>query len=215
MRRARTARWTVHLAVLLLLLKATVPMLASVAAAAQGRSVAEICDVYGVALPRHHGTGLTPHVRGGETDPPRGDRHHVGHVDRQHDLGHVHHVHHVDHIDGADSTGDASPALETVRTTAIVEEALSAPPPQAPPLAEVSGEGPGGNGHRSSDTRHAGDHCVLTVLAAAAAPAATGVMPFGEASAAVVREHATGRALAPDASERWAALLNRGPPAPA
>ena len=47
-------RWTVHLAVVALLLKAAVPMLASAAAHLQGKSVAQVCNVYGVALPAKH-----------------------------------------------------------------------------------------------------------------------------------------------------------------
>jgi hypothetical protein len=47
-------RWTVTLAVVALLLKAAVPMLASAAAQLQGKSVAQVCDVYGVALPQQH-----------------------------------------------------------------------------------------------------------------------------------------------------------------
>jgi hypothetical protein len=42
-----------HLVVLLLLFKAAVPLMASAAASLQGRPVAEICDIYGVALPAH------------------------------------------------------------------------------------------------------------------------------------------------------------------
>jgi hypothetical protein len=45
---SRLALWA---AVCTLLLKAAVPMLASAAAGLQGRSVAQVCTVYGVALP--------------------------------------------------------------------------------------------------------------------------------------------------------------------
>jgi hypothetical protein len=44
------ARWVVHLAILGLLLKAAVPLLASAAARLQGVAVAQVCEVYGVAL---------------------------------------------------------------------------------------------------------------------------------------------------------------------
>lgn len=47
-RRSRRALWV---AVCALLLKAAVPLLASTAAAARGVSVAQVCHVYGVALP--------------------------------------------------------------------------------------------------------------------------------------------------------------------
>ena len=49
--RRRFQRLPVWAFALLLAFKAAVPMLASVAASAQGRGVAEICSVYGVALP--------------------------------------------------------------------------------------------------------------------------------------------------------------------
>ena len=48
---SRVALWA---AVCVLLLKAAVPMLASAAAALQGVSVAEVCTVYGVAIPDPH-----------------------------------------------------------------------------------------------------------------------------------------------------------------
>jgi hypothetical protein len=49
MARAHPLRqWTVLVAVFALLLKAAVPMLASAAAHAQGKAVADICSVYGV-----------------------------------------------------------------------------------------------------------------------------------------------------------------------
>ena len=43
------ARWIVLLAVLALLLKAAVPLLASAAARLQGVAVGEVCELYGVA----------------------------------------------------------------------------------------------------------------------------------------------------------------------
>jgi hypothetical protein len=49
-RSRRLAFWIVHLTVLLLLLKAAVPLLASSAAYLQGKGVGEICEIYGVVL---------------------------------------------------------------------------------------------------------------------------------------------------------------------
>ncbi|WP_280151190.1 DUF2946 family protein [Piscinibacter sp. XHJ-5] len=63
-------RWTVRLAVVALLLKAAVPMLASMAAQLQGASVAQVCDVYGVALPSHH-----DHAHHGEHAGHHGEHH--------------------------------------------------------------------------------------------------------------------------------------------
>ena len=60
-----------HLVVLLLLFKAAVPLMASAAARLQGRPVAEICDIYGVALPA---SGDQSRVSGITADPA-GDAH--------------------------------------------------------------------------------------------------------------------------------------------
>jgi hypothetical protein len=56
------ARWVVHLAILALLLKAAVPLLASAAARLQGVAVAQVCEVYGVAL--LPATASHPHAAG-------------------------------------------------------------------------------------------------------------------------------------------------------
>jgi hypothetical protein len=73
-------RLTSWLFVAALLLKSAVPMLASAAAGLQGKATAEVCDVYGVALPAR--------------DPQ-------GHAD--------HHAHHA-HGDASASTGDPAPS---------------------------------------------------------------------------------------------------------
>jgi hypothetical protein len=44
-------RWIADVLILLLLCNAAVPLMASAAAGLQGKPVAEICDIYGVALP--------------------------------------------------------------------------------------------------------------------------------------------------------------------
>ena len=71
LRSRRLAFWTVHVAVLLLLLKAAVPLLASAAADLQGKGVGEICQIYGVVLAK-----ADPHAEHGS---------------------HAHHVHHAHH----------------------------------------------------------------------------------------------------------------------
>jgi hypothetical protein len=145
----RLARWTVHVAVFVLLLKAAVPLLASVAAQAQGRGVAEICDVYGVALPSQQA--------------------HVGHAEHAHHAGH---------------TGHASDA------------------------------GHPGHGEPGSDSRHRGDHCVLTALSTLVTPASLeGVdLAVGDEALAYTHLASDHPDRAPDASARWAVLLKHGPP---
>jgi hypothetical protein len=81
--RSRSSRVVLWAAMCALLLKAAVPLLASAAAAALDKSVAEVCTVYGVALPdpraqhhaRHH------HVHDGHAAPG-------GHDDGSHVLAH-------------------------------------------------------------------------------------------------------------------------------
>ena len=72
--RTLSSRITLWVAVCALLLKAAVPMLASAAAGVQGRAVAEICTVYGVAQPAAQ-------------DPHAGDAHahHLQHDPHEHD----------------------------------------------------------------------------------------------------------------------------------
>ncbi|NUZ06804.1 hypothetical protein HQN59_13650 [Schlegelella sp. ID0723] len=83
----RQKHWTVRLAVALLLLGSAVPLLASAAAALQGRGVGEICSIYGVVLP-------APDV------PATG-------ADAQHHAAHTHH-HHADAHAAAGGTTDPS-----------------------------------------------------------------------------------------------------------
>lgn len=81
---------TVWAAVAALLLKSAVPLLASTAAQWQGKSVAEVCSVYGVDLgirvatphdphAHHHGhqaaAPAAPHDGGGHSDPSHGSDH--------------------------------------------------------------------------------------------------------------------------------------------
>ncbi|MGH8797087.1 MAG: hypothetical protein ACREXI_08540, partial [Caldimonas sp.] len=143
----RLARWTVHVAVFVLLLKAAVPLLASVAAQAQGKGVAEICDVYGVALPTHQA----------RADHPE-HAHHAGHAGHAIDAGHAGHA---------------------------------------------------GHGEPGSDSRHRGDHCVLTALSTLATPASLEGVDLAVANGALAYTHAASERSdrAPDASARWAVLL--------
>jgi hypothetical protein len=83
----------VHLAILALLLKAAVPMLASAAARLQGVPVGQVCEVYGVALVAP--TAAQPHAG------HAGHEHHAVHAEPSepapkppgHDTG----AHHGDH----------------------------------------------------------------------------------------------------------------------
>ena len=152
----RLARWTVHVAVFVLLLKAAVPLLASVAAQAQGKGVAEICDVYGVALPSQQ--------------------------------AHVHHAMHA-----ADHAGDAGRVGH-------------------PEHAGHSGHS--GHGEPGSDSRHRGDHCVLTALSALVTPASLEGIDLAVAKGSLAYTHTADERpdRAPDASARWAVLLKHGPP---
>jgi hypothetical protein len=100
--RSRSSRFVLWAAMCALLLKAAVPMLASAAAAAQGKSVADVCAVYGVALP-------DPHAQ------HRGHDHahhgHSGHDPASHTL-----AHHGDHcalsaLAALATPGSAQPAV--------------------------------------------------------------------------------------------------------
>lgn len=154
------ARWTVHLAVFVLLLQAAVPLLAFVAAQAQGKGVAEICDVYGVALPSQ--------------------------------LAHADHAAHAQHAGHGSAVADSAHALHHVHP---------------------AGHG-GHHGEPGSDSRHRGDHCVLTALSALAAPPCLEAIDIVVADGSLAYAHAADerREPAPDASARWAALLRHAPP---
>ena len=78
-----STRWIAHAAVFVLVLKSAVPLLASVAADLQGKGVAEICDVYGVALPSRASASA--------------------------EGAHAHHHHHAHH-DAGGGTSDSSPS---------------------------------------------------------------------------------------------------------
>jgi len=66
-RLCRLTRWTVHLAVGVVLLEAAMPMLACAAAQARGIPVTQLCHNYGVALP---GQPAGPGARGRSDAPP-------------------------------------------------------------------------------------------------------------------------------------------------
>jgi hypothetical protein len=94
------------LAVCALLLKAAVPMLASAAAGLQGRSVAQICTVYGVALP----ASQDPHAGHAHAHA----RHHDGHEHDSHQLA----THRGDHC-----------ALTALAALAMPDACVGALPP--------------------------------------------------------------------------------------
>lgn len=137
------------MAVFVLLLKAAVPLLASVAAQAQGKGVAEICDVYGVSLPSQQA--------------------HAGHAEHMHPAGHASDAGHAGHA---------------------------------------------GHGEPGSDSRHRGDHCVLTALSALVTPASLEGADLAVAKGSLAYTHSASDRpdRTPDASARWAVLLKHGPP---
>jgi hypothetical protein len=59
-RRRLSSRWAVWAFALALLLKAAVPLLAAGSARAQGKALAEVCTVYGVATVALDGAGSAP-----------------------------------------------------------------------------------------------------------------------------------------------------------
>ena len=112
----RSSRCVLWAAAFALLLKAAVPMLASAAAHMQGKSVAEICTVYGVALPGAAGA----------------HEHHHHHAD--HDASHDSHESHDSHALGAHG-GDHCAlsalafALASDAPTVALRPAMPAPTP--------------------------------------------------------------------------------------
>jgi len=71
-------RWIADVLILLLLCNAAVPLMASAAAGLQGKPVAEICDIYGVALPSQVAArelDSTPKSQA-SADPHHGHHHH-------------------------------------------------------------------------------------------------------------------------------------------
>jgi hypothetical protein len=106
---SRLALWV---AVCALLLKAAVPMLASAAAGLQGRPVAEICTVYGVALP----ASQDPHAA-------------HEHAHHQHHDGHEHDSHKL-----ASHSGDHC-ALTALAALAMPDACAAAAPPAVRAIA--------------------------------------------------------------------------------
>ena len=107
--RRRSSRFVLWAAAFALLLKAAVPMLASAAAHMQGKSVAEICTVYGVALPGAAGA----------------HEHHHHHA--VHDASHDSHESHDSHALGAHG-GDHC-ALSALAALALPDLQPAALPP--------------------------------------------------------------------------------------
>jgi hypothetical protein len=165
-----------------LALKSAVPMLAAVAAGLQGRAVAEICDVYGVATAALGGNGAPA--------PAAPALAHIGH-----ELAHAHlHGHGDAHGHGHD---DAHAAQPHVHVDAAIAAAAHAPDDAPAPDHRHGGK--------------AGDHCALTGLVAIAAidpPLLPGLLGDDAPRIVVSPDRGTIR----DAAARWAALLGHGPP---
>lgn len=85
-RRPRTSRFASWALVCLLLLKAAVPMFAAGAAAMRGVPVAQVCPIYGVALPGPAGAGHEGHAH-----------HHAEHSGHEEDHRSHHAADHGDH----------------------------------------------------------------------------------------------------------------------
>jgi hypothetical protein len=73
--RSPSSRFVLWAAMFALLLKAAVPLLASVAAQARGVPVAEVCAVYGVALPAAHDAHAGHHHHAQHEAPSTGQEH--------------------------------------------------------------------------------------------------------------------------------------------
>jgi hypothetical protein len=177
-------RLTLWLFAAALALKSAVPMLAVAAAGLQGKAVAEICDVYGVATvspavsaasamaiaTTDAGADMHGHEAGGEHDHMHGRP-----------PGHTHaHMH--------------APAAEPAHASvAVVATHDDAPRPA----------------HRHGGA--VGDHCALTGMVAIGSggePALASVVAGAARAVAAVRAESA----VFDAVARWAALLEHGPP---
>jgi len=168
-----------------LALKSAVPMLAAAAAGLQGRAVAEICDVYGVATmppePTAAGAMTMLGIGGDGYEEAAGG-------EPEHAHGGTAAPEHV-HVHAQVSAHDPAHAGVVVPTTSHDD---------APP----------------ADHRHggaAGDHCALTAMVAigsgGAPPPAAAMAGAGPGIAVAGAEDAFFDAVA-----RWAALLEHGPP---
>jgi hypothetical protein len=184
-RHRSASRLTSWLFVAALLLKSAVPMLASAAAASQGRATAEVCDVYGVD------TSMLGR-RSIETAAAASHEAHEAHESHgAHEAHYAHgaaHVHHVEH------DPETSPAQGA-------DGARSATPAQRAPA-----HGP------ASRVAHGGDHCALSALAFALASDVPSVALRPATPAPMPADGAT-RAPVIDPAARWAAQLQHAPPA--
>ncbi|MEO7336348.1 MAG: hypothetical protein ABIV63_07195 [Caldimonas sp.] len=190
-RSARLTQWTLHVAVFALMLKAAVPLLASAAAQLQGKATADVCDVYGVALPgrtttRAHGTNATA----GRGEAPANATATAAAAGLDANDPHAAHRH------MAHQPGHAEPG------------ALLA---HAPPDAQPDPPTRPGDHPTDSHGLHHGDHCALTGLAALAPPHAL-APPVDDVPPAFEPLAPTPPEPPRDAVARWASLLDHGPP---
>jgi len=188
-RRRPLYRLTVWTFAGVLLLKSAVPMFASLAAHLQGKGVAEVCAVYGVALPGPRSALVDAGAAAGAVAVAvRGDDGHALHR----------HLGHAMHGDHAAAGAPAERAMDTVPAPAGGQSVASDRSGESPPTHDAGG--------------HGADHCVLTALATFAANTAV-AMPLPAAARCGLHLPASRQPLpAADASARWAALLGHGPP---
>ena len=178
------SRLTLWLFAAALALKSAVPMLAVAAAGLQGKAVAEICDVYGVATVPP--AAIAARVVAIATAGTAADMHGPeagGEHDHMHGRAPAHTPAHI-HVPVAE------PAHASVAVAATHDDAPSP-------------------GHRHGGA--VGDHCVLTGMVAigfGGEPALAGAAA-GEARAVA---SADAEVAVFDAVARWAALLEHGPP---
>lgn len=175
-------------------------MLAGIAAAAQGRPVAEVCDVYGVKTITTgiRPDGFTPELVGAAMHGPEstdsGEQAMRGGLP-----GHVHGPHHQHAAESRHpAPNDARESLTPVHADAQAALTTS---------AALSGHAPG-PAHAAA---HGSDHCALTGWVAFATDPPK-VAPM--LAAGVLANCTPTASIAPhDAAARWATLLGHGPPA--
>jgi len=180
-RRHRSA-W-IGVAAVALVLKAAVPLLAALAAHAQGKAVAEICEIYGVRTVAMSAFASPAPSAPADHGHPAG---HTGHADPAVHSGHAH-AGHAAHEGHAAHAGHVH--------TAHVQAGADAP-----------AHAPAAHGHDR-------EHCGLTGLAACAAPAAPDAATVAAPLVATAPLPATQvAATRPDASASWLARRIHAPP---
>jgi hypothetical protein len=188
--RDRSVRWlTRWVFVAALLLKGAVPMLASAAAALQGKPLAEVCALYGIDTSKLRAPARVAAAVGSDgSDVPaaRG----VAHDDSRHNA-------HPPYAHDAHDAHDPRAAHD-------------APDASAPHHAHAAPGEPAHDG--PARLAHGSDHCALTALAFAVAAGLVTVAPTPPAVASLPTRRAS-VSSAVDPVARWAAQLRHGPPA--